>query len=633
MTHAAADPLRSSRERIKTFQGAHLGQRAVIVGNGPSLNKMDLSFLKREVTFGMNRIYLGFEKYDFTPTYYVSVNDLVLQQSMKDILEIKAPRFLSARALEYVESQDAAIFLSSLDAPLFSRDPGKGIWEGYTVTYVALQLAYYMGFNEVYLIGVDHHFHSPGKPNEEVVASGEDVNHFDPAYFGEGVRWHLPDLTNSEYAYSLARDVFLSEGRCVYDATVDGKLDIFQKIDYRRVFFDGKSPSEGKRTSRTPPLVSILPGGNTLNVSLDDVLETFSHQTYPNVELLLPEKATREPSRTLREGWSQCRVSVDQLNPQQGRAKLLENASGDFVTFIDPGASYHPDHLSILAGKLDSDPACPAVFTQLDDTASNSPPSIPAVPSLRIGDDVTVESLLILNPIDRRSLMLRTAALLSAGNLQPDHGTTAVWDACIRLAADRPIARLNTVTVHALHELPAPAPEDQRALYQRHRSAANGEVIAAQEEILQSAESASQAPNRTHWSSAIMSIVVRADEAIARQDYALAVTLLASAKQSYPDDAFLLNAHGNLVLLMGNAEAAREDFERAVIVDPSSAESHIGLGMALLQLGHIPEGLEVIEQAAVLDPDNPTVRMIKNEFGTTVNSAQERIIHPQAISK
>jgi hypothetical protein len=57
-----------------TFRNKHKEERCDIIGNGPSVNKIDLSFLKDEIAFGMNRIYLGFEKYDFTPTYYASVS-------------------------------------------------------------------------------------------------------------------------------------------------------------------------------------------------------------------------------------------------------------------------------------------------------------------------------------------------------------------------------------------------------------------------------------------------------------------------------------------------------------------------------------------------------------------------------
>ena len=39
--------------------------------------------------------------------------------------------------------------------------------EGYTVTYYALQLAFAMGFQNVFLVGVDHSFKQTGKPNEK----------------------------------------------------------------------------------------------------------------------------------------------------------------------------------------------------------------------------------------------------------------------------------------------------------------------------------------------------------------------------------------------------------------------------------------------------------------------------------
>ena len=40
----------------------------------------------------------------------------------------------------------------------FSKHPHFRIWEGGTVTYVAIQLARFMGFSKIILIGVDHNF-------------------------------------------------------------------------------------------------------------------------------------------------------------------------------------------------------------------------------------------------------------------------------------------------------------------------------------------------------------------------------------------------------------------------------------------------------------------------------------------
>lgn len=113
----------------------------------------------------------------------------------------------------------------------FSNDIRREIHEGYIVTYVAMQIAYYMGFAIIFLIGVDHNFKASGNLNEKCIMYGEDINHFDPRYFGRK-EWHLPDLEASELAYHLAKFHFNRGGCQIYDVTADGKLNIFPKISF-----------------------------------------------------------------------------------------------------------------------------------------------------------------------------------------------------------------------------------------------------------------------------------------------------------------------------------------------------------------------------------------------------------------
>ncbi|CAH2029929.1 glycosyltransferase [Trichlorobacter ammonificans] len=230
--------LQRSAMRMKQYQDIHAGQRCVIIGNGPSLNKMDLSFLEQEICFGMNRIYLIFDKWKFRPTYYVSVNPLVIEQSADDILALPMPKFLSHKGINFVKDPRDIMFIAEHPQWEFSTTPYAGLHEGWTVTYVAMQLAYFMGFSEVVLIGVDHHFVTPGDPNKEVISQGDDPNHFHPDYFGKGMRWHLPDLERSERSYNLAKNAYESSGRIIVDATLDGKLTIFPKVDYKDYFSD-----------------------------------------------------------------------------------------------------------------------------------------------------------------------------------------------------------------------------------------------------------------------------------------------------------------------------------------------------------------------------------------------------------
>lgn len=237
---------RSSIQHLGSYKDSHLGERCFIIGNGPSLKKMDLSRLKDEYTFGMNRIYLLFNELTFTTTYYLSVNDLVIEQCAEDILSLQMPKFLSWRSRGFIQAvlgesvlptdPSLSFLYTTYTGRKFAHDARHRMWEGATVTYVALQLAFHMGFNQVILIGVDHNFATKGKPNTTVVSQGDDPDHFDHKYFGKGFRWQLPDLETSERAYALALENYINVDREVLDATIGGKLTIFPKVDYSTLF-------------------------------------------------------------------------------------------------------------------------------------------------------------------------------------------------------------------------------------------------------------------------------------------------------------------------------------------------------------------------------------------------------------
>lgn len=219
--------------RLSKFHNLHSGEDCFIIGNGPSLNKMDLAPLKDHHTFGLNKIYLMFNKVNLNLSYHVSVNPLVIEQSSSEFEKLSCPSFLSYKAAHnIVRPLDHIYYIFTSAGPhLFQDNAALGFNEGYTVTYVALQLAYYMGFNRVFLIGVDHNFTATGAPNEKQLCPGTDQNHFDPQYFANQP-WQLPDLEASELFYRIAKFFFTRNGRLIFDSTVDGKLQVFPKILY-----------------------------------------------------------------------------------------------------------------------------------------------------------------------------------------------------------------------------------------------------------------------------------------------------------------------------------------------------------------------------------------------------------------
>ena len=230
--------LANSKASLSSYRDLHQGERCFIIGNGPSLNKMDLSLIRDEYTFGMNRIYLLFPALGFQTSYYLSVNSLVIEQIADDIRALQMPRFITWRARQWFSRQDDILFIDTdyTRPATFSQDITGRIFEGSTVTYIALQLAYYMGFTEVILIGVDHNFATKGLPNVTMLSEGDDPNHFSAEYFGKGFRWQLPDLEASERAYKLAEAAYGASGRTILDATVGGKLKVFPKVKYGSLF-------------------------------------------------------------------------------------------------------------------------------------------------------------------------------------------------------------------------------------------------------------------------------------------------------------------------------------------------------------------------------------------------------------
>ena len=227
------------------MQNKYVGYRCIVIGNGPSLRKMDLSILKDEYTFGLNRIYLLFDELGFETSFFVSINKLVLQQFAEDIKKIQALKFLNWASRSDYPVDEKTVLLSAKPGFKVDGDIIHGYFaDTFTVTNVALELAYFLGFSEVILIGVDHSFIQKGTANRAVVAQKEDLNHFSKDYFGPGVVWQLPDIDNIESGFQETKVLYHRNGRNIVDATVNGKLQVFDKV----VFEDclAKSPFKSK---------------------------------------------------------------------------------------------------------------------------------------------------------------------------------------------------------------------------------------------------------------------------------------------------------------------------------------------------------------------------------------------------
>jgi glycosyltransferase involved in cell wall biosynthesis len=220
-------------QRLIRFRNRYAGSECVLLCNGPSLRKVDFSLLRDRKLFGLNKIFLGLDLIGRLPDFIVCVNKKVLLQSADKLSEIHTLKFLGSRAGLVLPLDPLTFYFNSMDpqTPRFSTDIVRHVHEGWTVTHAALQIAYYLGFRKVVIVGMDHYFpDSTGKPNEGQIMHGADLNHFDPNYFGFGQDWDLPDLLNSEISYKESRNCYEKDGRIIIDATEGGHCRVFERM-------------------------------------------------------------------------------------------------------------------------------------------------------------------------------------------------------------------------------------------------------------------------------------------------------------------------------------------------------------------------------------------------------------------
>jgi hypothetical protein len=236
--------LTSNERRLLGLKNRHAGRRAFVIGNGPSLRQTDVTKLAGEITIGSNGIFLLTEENGFRPTFYTVEDSLVAEDRAAAICQYSGTtKIVPLDLSRWVRRDRDTIYVNFLryppTFPRFSPTFEQYAYWGGTVTFLNLQLAYFLGIREVYLIGVDHNYQSPAKfddVNGTVITSRSvDLNHFHPDYFGPGYRWHDPQVQRMETAYREAKRFFNAHGGMIYNATMGGQLEVFPRVEFRRV--------------------------------------------------------------------------------------------------------------------------------------------------------------------------------------------------------------------------------------------------------------------------------------------------------------------------------------------------------------------------------------------------------------
>lgn len=219
---------------LEDFSGIHGGKRAFIACNGPSLNDISMEKLQGEIVFSLNR---GYMKLELPITYLVVMVPLVVKQWGHEILAVPCDTLFT----NLLEASHTC--KTPFAGNRFCIDFSKTFHRGHTVTYPAMQIAYGMGFEKVYCIGLDHSFKYDNTVRDTshhraVITAGQDINHFDPDYFGDGATWlpYSPDMVEANY--KLATKAFYNDGRELWNASTKTKLPdkIIPRIDFDSIW-------------------------------------------------------------------------------------------------------------------------------------------------------------------------------------------------------------------------------------------------------------------------------------------------------------------------------------------------------------------------------------------------------------
>lgn len=239
--------------KVKKFYKLHYKKRCFIIGNGPSLRVSDLEKIKDEITFASNSIYALYKHTSWRPTYYCAWDPLFCREMMCDIKNIMvlldgckaAFTSIIGDAIQYRNNAiiDKLYYMKTLNEndedglPCFSLDCSEQVYTSGSITYGMLQLAIYMGIEEIYLLGMDLSYFSKdnNKFNHMEVIEEEEKKFYKPISERYGISY-VTNVGLQLSAYQSAKKYADLHGIKICNATRGGKLELFERVDFDSLF-------------------------------------------------------------------------------------------------------------------------------------------------------------------------------------------------------------------------------------------------------------------------------------------------------------------------------------------------------------------------------------------------------------
>lgn len=245
-------------ERNRRFKGIHKNERLFILCSGPSIQKMDLTVLKSEITMAVHSFYLHKDISVIQPTYYCNaqweynekITEEVIEAYLRDLKKHvgKSQYFFSVKEKRIIDRiqmfapEEVHYYCYGKDSSLYEEvDLCQGIMPVHSVPVICIQLAIYMGFKEIYLLGTEHDFLTKKKyayfyDRKQSVTGDTDIT----TDVDSNLVMKFSDALADAYAlwenYKAVKRIAEQNDIKIYNATVGGALDVFPRVDYNDLF-------------------------------------------------------------------------------------------------------------------------------------------------------------------------------------------------------------------------------------------------------------------------------------------------------------------------------------------------------------------------------------------------------------
>lgn len=236
---------------IRSLKGTHAGERCFIIGNGPSLIPKDLDVLHKHgvFSFAANRIYGIYPRTIWRPSIYMALDTFFIADGIGDIKAAGSyPKIINYNSRKFGRRPEDNIhylcvhesfkvnpFQISVNS--LSEDPSIYSVKTGTVTATSIEMAVYMGFSDIYLLGVDNNFANKRRADGTVyIDSRVKASHFPGGEPGKSLGPSIQSVEYMERTYEVAKRFSDEHGVSVRNATRGGKLEIFERVGFDDIF-------------------------------------------------------------------------------------------------------------------------------------------------------------------------------------------------------------------------------------------------------------------------------------------------------------------------------------------------------------------------------------------------------------